>query len=327
MNLNIAVIGAGYASHLRCNAIKKVNDPGLSIKSVYDKNPGHTEKFANEFQVKSYKEIDEIWKDNDINTVLICTPNKYHFDLAKIALDNGRNVICEYPLTVSQYSDAEQLIKLANKKDLFIHVGQTMNFDADATYVLSNIGKLGKLLMGYKYMSFGKLGSWFDMKNYSGIGSWYIEENESGSWFVTAHYHGVQMFRNIFGEVESVYAIDSSIKGVRAGTIILKHESGAGSTIQWGMPLSGKPFNMMIISGADGSIEVDDNNYQLQAEEFKKDGMLAEKDTFVDDCKDLLAKLRSPDGFDKSYEDMLKSLAVSFLAEESAKNNKVMKLQ
>ena len=326
MNLNIAVIGAGHASHLRCNAIKKVNNASLVIKSIYDKNPENAEKFANEFSVKSYREIDEIWEDSDINTVLICTPNKYHFDLAKSALNRGLNVICEYPLTVTEYSDAEQLIKTANKKDLFIHVGQTMNFDADATYVLSNKQKLGRLLMGYKYMSFGKLGSWFDIKNYKGIGSWYIEEGESGSWFVTSHYHGIQMFRNIFGEVDTVYAVDSSIKGVRAGTIILKHESGASSSVQWGMPLLGKPFNIMIISGSDGSVEVIDSKFEIQSGEFKDAGLLAEKDTFLDDCKDLLDKIKSPARFEEAYEDMLKSLKVSFLAEESAKKNKAIKL-
>jgi predicted dehydrogenase len=326
MDLKIAVLGAGYASHLRCNAIKKVNNSSISIKSVFDKNQMHSEEFAKEFSVKYYNNISEVWEDHDINTVLICTPNKYHFDLVKNALDKERNVICEYPLTVSKYSDAEELIKTANEKKLFIHVGQTMNFDADSSYVISNIKKLGKLLMGYKYMSFGKLGSWFDLKKYRGIGSWYVEEKESGSWFVSAHYHGIQMFRNIFGEVGSVYAIDSSIKGVRAGTIILNHTGGAGSTIQWGMPLSGKPFNIMIISGADGSIETNDNEFQLQSGEFQDEGRLEEKDTFLDDCKDLLVKIKSPDRFEKGYEDMLKSLKISFFAEESAKKNKVIKL-
>lgn len=326
-DLKIAVIGTGFASHLRCNAIKKVNDPRISLVGVFSKNPKHAVEFSKEFSISCYSSKNEIWLSNIINTILICTPNKYHKELINTALENGKNVICEYPLVISNYKDAEELVKKAKKKELFIHIGQTMNYDADALFIISNMDKLGRLLMGYKYMSFGNLGSWFDSKKYEGIGKWYIDSNESGSWFVAAHYHGIQIFRNIFGEVYSISAVDSSTKGVRAGTIILKHESGASSTIQWGMPLSGKLFNSTIISGISGSIEVDGLNYLIQSGKFYKTGKLEEKDTFIDDVKTLLAKLEGRVDFEKDNDDMLMSLKISFIAETAAKENKVIEIK
>jgi len=157
----------------------------------------YTSRFSKEFSIRCFSSLQEIWSDNNVNTILISTPNKYHNDLIDNALESGKNIICEYPLVTSDYKDAGSLLKKAKKKGLFIHVGQTMNYDADAFFILSNIEKLGRLLMGYKYMSFGCLGSWFDLKQYVGIGNWYIDPDESGSWFVAAHYHAVHIFRNI----------------------------------------------------------------------------------------------------------------------------------
>jgi predicted dehydrogenase len=326
-NLKIGVVGAGYASHLRCNAIKKTSSKWFELKGIFDKNEKNSREFASEFSVKNYKNLEEILEDEKINTVLICTPNKYHFPIAKAALNKGKNIITEYPLAVTEYSEAEELIAISKSKGLFVHVGQTMNYDSDMTLIKANLDKLGRLMMGYKYMSFGSLGSWFDKNSsYDAIGSWYVEDKESGSWFVTSHYHGVQIFRNIFGEVKSVYAIDSSIKGVRAGTITLKHTSGASSSIQWGMPLMGDDFNITVISGTDGSVEVSKSLYSIQSGNFKEEGKFEDKDTFVNDTLSLIDKLEGKLDFDMENNDMLMSLKISFMAEQASKDNRVIEL-
>jgi UDP-N-acetylglucosamine 3-dehydrogenase len=326
-SLKIGVVGAGYASHLRCNAINKTANHWLGLKGIFDKNEKNAGEFASEFSVKNYNSLEEMLEDEKINTILICTPNKYHYPIAKTALNKGKNIITEYPLAVTEYPEAEELIATSKSKGLFIHVGQTMNFDSDMTLIKANLDKLGRLLMGYKYMSFGRLGSWFDKNSsYDAIGSWYVEDKESGSWFVTSHYHGIQIFRNIFGEVKSVYAIDSSIKGVRSGTITLKHASGASSSIQWGMPLMGDDFNITLISGADGSVEVNKSLYRIQSGDFKEEGNFEEKDTFVNDTLSLIDKLEGKLDFDRENKDMLISLKVSFMAEKASKENRVIEL-
>jgi predicted dehydrogenase len=57
----------------------------------------------------------EVLRDPAIDAVHICTPNAQHFSMAKDALQAGKHVICEKPLTTT-VAEAEELVALAAKK-------------------------------------------------------------------------------------------------------------------------------------------------------------------------------------------------------------------
>ena len=48
-----------------------------------------------------------------------------------------------------KYEDAEELVKLANNNHLFLHVGQTMNYDEDRKIIIAN--KINNLLLYNKF--------------------------------------------------------------------------------------------------------------------------------------------------------------------------------
>jgi predicted dehydrogenase len=186
--------------------------------------------------------------------------------------------------------------------------------------------------MGYKYMSFGgKLGSWFELDGFMGdyqeLAKWYIEDTRQGGWIVSAHYHGIQHFRRIFGEVVSVCAFDSTSRGIAAATILLKHINGASSSIQWGMPIGGKWFNKLIVSGSRGSIEIDGAEYLFHTEKVKKTGNLKPINTFNADLKSLLDKLDGKEKFAVANQDMLINLKIALIAEQSAVQGKTLKVK
>ena len=328
--LVIGIIGAGYAAHLRAQAVRKFPDDRLKIKGVYDLNVKNSSRFSEEISAQSYTSLEELYADSEINTISVCVPNRYHYEVVKSALENKKNVICEYPLVADDYNKAEELIAFSRKQELFIHVGQTMNFDEDKNIIVKNKNKLGKLFMGYKYLSFGKIGSWFSLSgfkgSYEGLGKWYVDEAERGNWFVAAHYHGIQTFRNVFGEITSVYAVDSSTEEVAAGSVLMKHENGSSSAIQWGMPIYGKAFNLTIVSGANGSIEVNDDNYSITTSEESKNGKLKGTDTFFEDTKSLLDEVDGKDDIGEANVDMLKNLKAAVYAARSSIEEKELKI-
>ncbi len=53
-------------------------------------------------------------EDENIELVIIATPNSIHYTLAKKALEKGKNVVLEKPFTVNT-KEADELIKLAKK--------------------------------------------------------------------------------------------------------------------------------------------------------------------------------------------------------------------
>jgi predicted dehydrogenase len=171
-------------------------------------------------------------------------------------------------------------------------------------------------------MSFGTLGSWFVQDgfagDYRGLGSWYVQDHRAGGWIVSSHYHGIQIFRRVFGEVESVAACDSTAGGVSAGTVLMRHRGGAGTSIQWGMPMQGQAFNKTIVSGSEGSVEVESGRYTLAVGSRREQGELPAVDTFLEDLKALVEELEGRRDAAAETADMLRNLRVTMTAERAA---------
>ncbi len=77
--------------------------------------------------VKNYKEV---LADPEIELVVHCTPNTLHFPMVKESLKAGKHVIIEKPFTNSS-KEADELIELAEKKNLKIFVYQNRRWDGD----------------------------------------------------------------------------------------------------------------------------------------------------------------------------------------------------
>lgn len=318
-NLHIGILGAGLAAHLRSQSIMKLESDRLKIVGVYDKNIQNLRAFEKELSIKAFTSFGDMLKSDDINTIAVCIPNKFHYWATKETLKSNRNVICEYPLVINDYSEAEELFEIAGKNKLLIHVGQTMNFDSDLSFALQNKDKLGKLYMGYKYTSFGKEDSLLPLPgDFQDLGKWYHDRDMTGGWMTSSCYHGIQIFRKIFGEVKRVGAVDSSNKVVGAGSVLLEHVDGSSSVVQWGFYIMGKMFSTFILSGAEGSIDIDEGKYLLHTSEVKEQGILPQKDGFYEDSKLLLDEINGKSDIDESNKDMLLCLKVSLLAQKSA---------
>jgi len=88
----------------------------------------------------------EVLTATDIDAVAIVTPVWTHFELAKAALENGKHVFVEKPFT-STSAQAEQLIELAERKNLRIMVDHTFLFNGAVRKIkeLVQNGTLGPL--------------------------------------------------------------------------------------------------------------------------------------------------------------------------------------
>ena len=83
---------------------------------------------------KGYTEYDKMVVDSGIDTVYVAVPNFLHYRFVKQALEAGKNVIVEKPMT-SNSREAEELAALAKGKNLFL-------FEAISTVYLPNYKKI-----------------------------------------------------------------------------------------------------------------------------------------------------------------------------------------
>ena len=89
----------------------------------------------------------ELVKDPDIDLVDIATPNAFHYEVAKAALENGKNVYCEKPLSISA-AESKELSELAAKKGVINYVGFNNTMNPANAYVreLVQSGRLGRIM-------------------------------------------------------------------------------------------------------------------------------------------------------------------------------------
>lgn len=118
--------------------------PGFFISAIVERSKEESKEKYPEAVI--YRSVEEMVNHADIEVVVVNTPVQTHFEYAKMALHAGKNVIVEKPFTVS-LAEAEELVKLADEKGLFLSVYQNRRFDRDYLQVQKIIQdrKLGTL--------------------------------------------------------------------------------------------------------------------------------------------------------------------------------------
>lgn len=95
---------------------------------VCDKDPKRADGLRKAFpSIPFSRNENDILNSTEIDVVAVVTPVWTHYDLAKRALENGKHVFVEKPFTGS-VAQAEELIALADKKNLKIMVDHTFLF-------------------------------------------------------------------------------------------------------------------------------------------------------------------------------------------------------
>lgn len=69
--------------------------------------------------VKAYGSYTELVNDPDVDIVYVATPHSHHFQNTMLALEAGKNVLCEKAFTVNA-AQARKLVETARAKNLFL---------------------------------------------------------------------------------------------------------------------------------------------------------------------------------------------------------------
>ena len=143
--ISVGVVGYGYWGP---NIVRNLNAlDGCDVAAVCDRSAtalGRARKSHPWLHLTA--DPDEVFDSPDIDAVAIVTPVWTHFELARRALQNGKHVFVEKPFTSSS-EQAEQLIELADRKNLRIMVDHTFLFSGAVRKIreLVDNGTLGRL--------------------------------------------------------------------------------------------------------------------------------------------------------------------------------------
>ncbi|MCP3739630.1 Gfo/Idh/MocA family protein [Rossellomorea sp. BNER] len=170
--LNVCIIGTGSISDMHFKSYQ--NNPNSEVFGVYDYSKQRALEKANEYGVnKVYHTLEEVLNDDKVDAVSICTWNNTHADITIKALNSGKHVLVEKPLSknVEEALRIEEAVGKSNKK---LQVGFVRRFGTNTKVLKSFIdkGKLGEIYYAKAscLRRLGNPGGWFADKERSGGG-------------------------------------------------------------------------------------------------------------------------------------------------------------
>lgn len=236
-----AVLGAtGGIGKTRVKAIGQDERAELKIVCVRSEEAGRAA--AEEAGATYVSDAEEAVGAPDVDAVLICTPNTTHTQLAKAALLAGKHVCVEYPGSQS-LDEFDELCQLASERNLVFNVALTVRQEGPYLAMKRGVDRIGEPKMA--------------RLSYFGGKSWYVVPELRGDQFVALHIHFLDQFQGLLGPVTWVDAGEFDVTDEVAccgGPIVMGHESGALSVIEFAMGFSSKPAYEGHIVGTKGYI-------------------------------------------------------------------------
>src|SRR5260221_10440412 len=179
--VKVAVVGVGYWGK---NLVRNFYELG-ALEALCDPDTSVAEECERKYQgVRFHSEFSEVLADTSIDAVVLATPAASHYEMAKAALDAGKDVLVEKPLD-TDVKDCEHSVQLANLNRRILMVGHILRYHPAILKLQKLIqeGALGKI--DYLY------------SNRLNIGKIRTEENILWSFAP----HDISVILNLLGEL------------------------------------------------------------------------------------------------------------------------------
>ena len=165
-----AVIGYGGMGGWHINQMLEKFSDRAEVLGIYDISPDAAER-ARKKGIHAYSSREELLADERIDLVTIATPNDVHKEIAIDALNAGKNVISEKPVTLS-VPDYEEMVAAAKKNNRLFTTHQNRRWDEDYLIVrkLIDDNTLGRVFrIEHRVQgSRGVPGDWRNQKEHGG---------------------------------------------------------------------------------------------------------------------------------------------------------------
>ena len=93
--------------------------PDAELVAVGSRSRGPADAFAASYGGRAHDSYQALVDDPDVDVVYVASPHSHHLEHARLALEAGKHVLCEKPLTLT-LADAEEMVALAARHDRFL---------------------------------------------------------------------------------------------------------------------------------------------------------------------------------------------------------------
>lgn len=210
MPIRAAVIGLGIAGVGFHVPLILSLQPLFTLAYVVDTSaPPELENgtFADKFGTGTQylARLEDVLTKEDVDLIVVATPTATHYNFAKSALEAGKHVLLDKPVTVS-YSEAQSLGVIAKQRNRVLYAFQNRRWDSDYLTLQQLIrqGRLGNIT-DYE--------SHYDRYRNFLKGSWKESAIPGGGQFYSLGPHLIDQALKCFGRPDKVTAFIKNIRG------------------------------------------------------------------------------------------------------------------
>lgn len=277
--MHVAVIGLGIGeNHVRA-LVGPSGNSSIEDVTICDVDIRKLNTIKADYDIKnsttSYREV----LDNpDIDVITLATPPHLHDEMVTDALESGKHVYCEKPLSTT-FSSSKNLVRLAVEKGLALTVG-------------FNMRHYGEYQKANRLLSKSVLGSIVTVEAYSHAsahdmdGFRLSEEKAGGGCLIDSGSHRLDLLRWLIGPINEIHCFRenlavSQMEGEDTATVNLRFKSGALGTLNctWATGSIPRWDEGLDVFGTAGFIKIRDSDHSLTLKTREKGEMKYSFDT------------------------------------------------
>jgi scyllo-inositol 2-dehydrogenase (NAD+) len=126
--LGVGVVGVGEMGKRHAENLRR-QVPEARLVAIADMAEPRAKQVAEELEIQhAFGSLEDMVRRNDIDAVVITTPDKFHAQAIRIAASAGKNIFCEKPLAIS-LEDAEAALREVSRAKVRLQVGFMRHYD------------------------------------------------------------------------------------------------------------------------------------------------------------------------------------------------------
>ena len=196
-HVRFGIVGTGGMANIHADNLKKI--PGVELAACLDVAAGRADAYAQKHGVKHVaKDLDDLFRH--VDAVAIVTPDRFHAEPTIAALQAGKHVLCEKPLTVT-LAEARKVAGVATKSGT-IHM---VNFSYRGSAALQHAIQLALQLGALRHVHSFYLQTWLSSDvwgNWSGEG--FLWRLETGGVLADVGCHILDLTTAVTGDVKRI---------------------------------------------------------------------------------------------------------------------------
>ncbi len=145
--IKTAIVGTGFMGKVHAENVRRLGN--VEIAAVVGSRPETAQKFAESAGIPiATSNIKDVLDNKEIVAMHICTPNVDHFPMSMAAIEAGKAVLCEKPLTMN-VEEARRLVEAARSKNTVNCVEHNLRYYPVVQQMRQMIaaGDLGEILI------------------------------------------------------------------------------------------------------------------------------------------------------------------------------------